>query len=254
MNFTMLSFFQEGLFKTNHILYLILSLIIVVTFLVLNKIKHFTLEQNLNYMVAIAIVNEITKILFNLVDTGVTTGLGAGGYLEPRDLPFQLCAFQLFLIIALKFIVKKDSTKDKILCFMVPTMMIGASISLFIPTDGTSITDPIVYRYFIYHASLIAFGIYIVAFKLVRIDFSVYLRNLLFLSLYFILCLWVNSALSYANTNFLFLRRPPMEGLPILNLNNGYQVYLLTILCLGLLGMTLIHLPFIIINRKSKCE
>ncbi len=254
MNLNYLTFFQEGMFKTNHIIYLIICIAIIVGFLVINKKYNISFEKNVTFLVIMCVLNEVCKICINLVDTGIKEGLEAGGYFEPRHLPFQLCSFQMFLFISLKYFIKNEETKSKVLCFMMPCLMIGASISLFIPTDGTSLTDLQVYRYFIYHACLIAFGIYLVVFKLININLKVYLRNLKYLSTYAIVCIWINSMFHYANVNFMFLRRPPMEGLPILNLDNGYPVYLITILSLGVIGLTLVHIPFLIVNKVRKTD
>lgn len=250
----LLTFFQEGIFKTNHLIYLFLSLIIILLYLFVNRKYSISIEKNITFLLVICIINELVKIYVNMIDTNIVTGLEAGGYYNPRYLPFQLCSFQMFLFLALKCFVKNAETKQKILCFMMPCLMIGASISLFIPTDGTSLTDIQVYRYYIYHAFLIAFGIYLVVFKKVKITFKVYLRNLLYLASYALICIWINSFLSYANVNFMFLRRPPIEGLPILNLNHGYFIYLITILSLGVIILTLVHVPFLIYNQIKNRE
>lgn len=51
----------------------------------------------------------------------------------------------------------------------------------------------------------------------------------------------------------LFIVRPPLEGLPFLNLNHGYYIYLFRVIMLGVIGLSLFHLPFIVKERKS-CE
>ena len=66
--------------------------------------------------------------------------------------------------------------------------------------------------------------------------------------------LWVNSALQNYDTNFFFLVRPPMENLPILNLNNGWLVYFLTLLLVALTLFTLLHVLFIISEQRKAKE
>ena len=61
------------------------------------------------------------------------------------------------------------------------------------------------------------------------------------------ICMWINSFLSIAadvedafrRANFMYLTRPPMSGLPLLNLDNGWGVYFLTLIALvvGLVGL-----------------
>ena len=65
--------------------------------------------------------------------------------------------------------------------------------------------------------------------------------------------LYMNSILAVYDTNFMFIVRPPLEGLPFLNLNHGYYIYLFRVIMLGVIGLSLFHLPFIVKERKS-CE
>lgn len=249
MNF--LSFFQEGLFKSNHIILILFCIVFIVVYLILNKKFNFSFKSNLTFIYFVVLINEIVKIIIGMKpnEQGVM-------YYDPEFLPFHLCGFQFFLITALMFFVKKDETKQKILGFMSPSMCIGALVALFVPSDGTALNDIQVYRYFIYHAALIAFGFYIVLFNHVKLTIKVYLRNLMYIGAFAMLCSWLNGVLSIYNVNYLFLSKPPMEGLPILNTNNGYWVYLITLISIAFTLLTLFHLPFIIVNcvknKKAK--
>ena len=80
------------------------------------------------------------------------------------------------------------------------------------------------------------------------------LQNMLMLLILVIFNIYVNSALSVYDVNFMYLTRPPMENLPILNLDNGWYMYLLSLLLVGLLLTTIFQLPFVLINinRKNK--
>ena len=64
--------------------------------------------------------------------------------------------------------------------------------------------------------------------------------------------IWVNSALQQYNTNFFFTVRPPMKNLPLLNLDNGWWMYIFTLVILGIVLLGLFHLPFIIKEIKLK--
>ena len=66
------------------------------------------------------------------------------------------------------------------------------------------------------------------------------------------LMLYVNGALSAYDTNFFYLTRPPMENLPVLNLDKGWYVYLLRLVSLGVVLISLFHLPFIISSERRK--
>lgn len=240
------------MFTTPHFIWLAISVVIIVgMFLIKNK---FNLSFNviLNIMLVMSIASEVTKILCNMMDApdGRT-----GKILDPGDLPFHLCSIQIFLMFILKFFIKTESGKQKMLAFMCPTMIIGAVIALFIPTVGVEFTVVQVYQYFIYHAFLIFFASYILKEKLVDWQWSDYPRNLAFLGGFALLCMWINSALSgvLPRVNFMYLVRPPMENLPILNLNNGWAVYFITLIILAVVLIGLFHLIVMLVkNKKSK--
>lgn len=77
-----------------------------------------------------------------------------------------------------------------------------------------------------------------------------YIRNLGYLSLIIVLMLYVNSALSVYGVNYFFLRKPPAEGLPILNLDHGWYRYFAILLLIGYGSMTLVHAPFLIREKR----
>ena len=64
--------------------------------------------------------------------------------------------------------------------------------------------------------------------------------------------IYVNGAFFSYGTNFMFLTRPPMENLPILNLDHGWYVYVLSLAALAVVLMTLVHLPFMLAERRKR--
>jgi hypothetical protein len=50
------------------------------------------------------------------------------------------------------------------------------------------------------------------------------------------------------------LVRPPIKNLPILNLNHGWYVYFVSLVACGFLGVTLVHLPSLIVELKNKIK
>ena len=88
----------------------------------------------------------------------------------------------------------------------------------------------------------------------VDLSFRVYITNLKLLLLLVIMAFLMNSVLMEYNTNFMFLRKPPMEGLPILNLDNGWYVYFISVAFVACLLLFIVHLPFVIksaVKRKK---
>ena len=63
--------------------------------------------------------------------------------------------------------------------------------------------------------------------------------------------IWVNSALQVYDTNFFYVVRPPMDNLPILNLDNGWFAYFISLVLVAFVLFTLLHIPFIIAERRK---
>lgn len=240
------------MFTTNHFIFLGISLLIIVAIILINKFMSLSYRTNLIALFVVAIVSELAKIMINVKTIIGDDFLTSGGYLEYEDLPFHLCSIQIFFIIALMFFVKKESTKAILLNFMFPTMCIGATMALFIPTEGVDFSNPQVYQYFIYHAYIIGFAIYLVMSKTIEVTFKVMFRNIAYLFALSIIAIYINGILSFANTNFMFVSRPPLEGLPIFNMDNGWHWYFITIVLIGISILVLFHTPFAISNMKKK--
>ena len=52
----------------------------------------------------------------------------------------------------------------------------------------------------------------------------------------------------------MYLVRPPLEGLPYLNLESGWYAYFLRLIALGAAIVTVFHLPFLVRERRGKKE
>ena len=229
------------MFTLEHILWIFISIAIVIAMLFIYKKFNFSFDTIINIMLVISVVSEVTKILCNMEPApGGRTGM----ILDPGDLPFHLCSIQIFLLFILKFFIKSDTGKEKMLGFMCPTMIIGAVMALLIPTVGVGFDIPVVYEYFVFHSFLIFFASYILKEKLVKWTLVSYFRNIAYLGGIALLCMWLNSALSgvLPRTNFMYLVRPPMENLPVLNIDNGWGVYIITLFVLALSLIGIFHL------------
>ena len=235
------------MFTYTHFIWIAISVLIILTLLFLTKRLNVSHKNVLTIMCIISALSEITKISLNMVD-----GVSGGKVLSPGSLPFHLCSIQIFFIFGLRFFIKNENVKKVLYNFMVPTSIIGASMSLLIPTVGTSFLNVQVYQYFIYHAFLIFYGIYLIREHLAELSLKVLFVNYGLLLMFVLFDLWVNSFLSFWGANFMYLTRPPMENLPILNLNHGWYVYIINLLTVGTVLMVMFHLPFIIINCKKK--
>ncbi len=239
------------MFGFTHICWIIISIAIVVGMLWAQSHFKFSFNVMLNIMLVVSILSETTKILCNMIPApDGRTGL----ILDPGDLPFHLCSIQIFLLFILKFFIKTESAKEKMLAFMCPSMIIGAVMALLIPTVGYDFVTVQVYQYFIFHAFLIMFAAYILKEKLVKWKWSHYFNNLAYLGGFALLCMWINSALSgvLGRTNFMYLVRPPMEGLPILNLDHGWGVYFVTLAVVAIVLIGIFHVIVTLITNRKK--
>lgn len=237
------------MFTTPHFIWLAICALIVAGMLFLNHKKKLQIDTVVNIMLIVSVVSEVTKILCNMQDAP-----RGGKILDPGDLPFHLCSIQIFILFAYKFLVKDENVKVKMLGFMVPTMLIGAIMALLIPTVGVEFTVVQVYQYFIYHAFLIFFALYVIIEKKVDWKWKVYFSNLAYLGVIALLVTWINSALVgvLPRVNFMYLVRPPMDNLPILNLDNGWAVYVLTLFLAVILLTLIFHLIVRAIYKRER--
>lgn len=236
------------MFTLNHFIWLAIVLITIIGLLILQKTKKIKYDTIITYMFIMSIISELIKIFSNLIQTEA-----GGTVLDPADLPFHLCSIQIFFIFALKFVIKTEESKQKLLGFMAPTMLVGGAIALFIPTVGVRFNKPQVYQYFIFHANIITFAIYVLKERLVNYTWKSFFRNISYLGMVALIATWINSLLSVTNpkVNFFYLCRPPMDNLPILNLNNGWHVYFFTIVGIALTFMFIFHLIVISIYKRN---
>lgn len=237
------------MFTLNHFIWLAIVLITIIGLLILQKTKKIKYDTIITYMFIMSIISELIKIFSNLIQTEA-----GGTVLDPADLPFHLCSIQIFFIFALKFVIKTEESKQKLLGFMAPTMLVGGAIALFIPTVGVRFNKLQVYQYFIFHANIITFAIYVLKERLVNYTWKSFFRNISYLGMVALIATWINSLLSVTNpkVNFFYLCRPPMDNLPILNLNNGWHVYFFTIVGIALTFMFIFHLIVISIYKRNK--
>ena len=178
-----------------------------------------------------------------------------GGYvINQTQLSFHLCSIMIYTVIFTNMI-KNKKVVDTLKSFMVPCLFIGAAMALLIPTEGTDPAVPRVWQYMLIHGVLVFYGIYLAAVEKVDLSFRAYFNNLKLLLGVTLLAFLMNSVLEPYKTNFLFLRVPPMDNLPLLNLNHGWYVYFLTLTAVACTLMLLVQLPFMAWDaRKNKRE
>lgn len=236
------------MFTLEHIIWIVLCIIFVIAMMMIAKYKNMNLKKAGLVMSIIALISEISKILSNMEES-----VKGGMHLDPGALPFHLCSLMIFVVIYITF-AKENKFKKLLINFTSVMGVLGSFCAIMIPTNGTSFTSVLAYQCFVYHAGLLWFSLYLIVSKNATFSFKIMLQNMVMLLILVIFNLYVNSALSVYDVNFMYLTRPPMENLPILNLDNGWYAYLLSLLLVGLLLTTIFQLPFVLINinRKNK--
>lgn len=208
------------MFTLEHIIWIVLCIIFIIAMMMIAKYKNMNLKKAGLVMSIIALISEISKILSNMEES-----VKGGMHLDPGALPFHLCSLMIFVVIYITF-AKENKFKKLLINFTSVMGVLGSFCAIMIPTNGTSFTSVLAYQCFVYHAGLLWFSLYLIVSKNATFSFKIMLQNMVMLLILVIFNLYVNSALSVYDVNFMYLTRPPMENLPILNLDNGWYAYL----------------------------
>ena len=228
------------MFTRDHFIWLGLCALGIALGLAAAEKKHISAKTAGTVMCVISVFSESCKMMTHMLPSPL------GGFaLDPNALPFHLCSMQIFIVFFITF-AKPSPLRDKVISFSVPAALLGGIMAMLIPTDGVDFRDPLAYQCFVYHAGLVWLALYFIRTRQVDMGRKAYGRNLLILLGLAGLMIYVNGALFAYGTNFMFLTRPPMEGLPILNLGHGWYGYFLSLAALAVALMTLVHLPFML--------
>lgn len=234
------------MFTVGHFIWLgIIALLITALLIIVKKcnVSQTVVQKSVFYLLL------ALKLLH--VSLSMKVSADGGMVIEQGQLSFHLCSLMIYAVILIN-LVKNERLIKTVKSFMVPAMLIGAAMSLLIPTEGVDPTVPRVWQYMLIHGVLVFYGLYLMLVERVDLSLRAYLSNLKILVGIVALGFMMNSILEQYNTNFLFLRKPPMEGLPILNLDHGWYLYFLTLAIIACVLVFLPHLPFVIADARRK--
>ena len=211
------------MFGTKHIVILAICLLYIVGTLFLLSKKKPSLSLVVRVLLGIGLCSETAKICTYIVANEEKYG----GYLPKTDLPFHLCSIQIILLVILT-LSKNEHLKRILFSFMLPTCLIGGVAALLIPTSSSLSMPVITVQYFTYHASIVIYAVYLYMTEEIRFVLRDYATSLLLLLGVFFVAIYLNSWVNdYVNNiNFMYVVKPPMEGLPYLNKNNGWLSYI----------------------------
>ncbi len=254
------------MFTLYHFIWIAIVAVLVpvsLIYLIKNQVE---INKVLNYACIGAIISEVIKTFCALQMVPSSDGSSMYLYISMDNVPLHLCSVQIILIFIARF-TKNLALRDTLLAFMYPTCSVGAAFAVFIPIifDGTikteqAFTHPYGYQFFLYHAMLIVFGLYIFLSKKVDIKPKHYFTTLGVLGIFAFISLYMNSIMAsptYVNgelvsvdfvTNFFFTYQPPID-IPLTKLWHWY-VYIGVILSLVIIFLTLFYIP--VFKRAKK--
>ena len=241
---------MHGLFGTKHLILVSVSLVLVVIGFIFSRKLKF--NQMAKIMLYIGIVSEIIKIFYYIIQNEDTHG----GVLPKTDLPFHLCSIQILFIIALNF-SKNEKLKSFLTSFMMPSCLIGGLAALLIATDSSRNGLWIITaQYFVYHAAIMVFALYLAVNKEHAPTLKGYFSCLKMLLIIMFFAIYINSMLydGVSNINFMYVVGPPQDGLPFLNDNGGWFSYITRYALLVLVSVTLFYIKPIVIAIKEQIK
>lgn len=240
------------MFTGLHFAWLGICIAIICGLLTWSLLQKWKYKTALYVAAGYSVASELLKV-FSRIKTyeGLAWKGGSGGFIDVTALPLHLCSILIFVVFILVF-TKNEKLKSALLSFYVPIGLAGGLCALIIPNDGVSFTSVKVWQGFIYHSCTVWFSLYLIITKQVDLRLKAYLRNAVILLSLVIVMLWVNGALQiysregYNDINYFFLVHPPIDGLPVLNLKHGYAAYLATVIAMGAIAVTAVHIGPII--------
>lgn len=237
------------MFSTNHFIWLAICFVVVVVLTFCSIKFKFGLKVSNIIIFCIVVAGEIVKIYCSL-----KPALKDGGMvISATSLPLHFCSIMIFVYFYM-LVSKKGKESQTLKNFVAPMSLLGGILAILIPASGVSFNSPAPYQCFLYHAAMLWFGLYLLISRQAVLSIKSCFTNMGIIAGLALCSLWVNSALQIYNTNFFFTVRPPMKNLPILNLNNGWFAYFMSLVVLGVILISLVHLPYIIKEIISKVK
>ena len=233
------------MFSSSHFIWLGIIFAIIVTALVVIKKRNIPTKAVQKTVLFLLVILKLFHMALSMKE------MPDGSYvLNQTQLSFHLCSIMIYLVILIN-VVKNEKFVSTVKSFMVPCMLIGAAMALLIPTEGVDPSVPRVWQFMLIHGVLVFYGVYLMVVEKVDLSIKAYITNLKLLALVTLVAFLMNSVLAEYKTNFLFLRYPPMDDLPILNTNHGWHVYFITLAFVACALLFLVHAPFIFKKQRN---
>lgn len=239
---------MHSIFGVKHLIIVTVCVLLIVGLFIGSKKLKFT--DVCKIMFYVGIVSEAVKIFYYIVQNESTHG----GILPKTDLPFHLCSIQILFIAVVNF-TKNEKLKRFLLSFMFPSCLLGGIAAILIATSSSlNGTWVITAQYFLYHVAIVVLALNICTNKEMQLTIKDYFSCLKFLVGLMFFAVYVNSIVydGVSNINFMYVASPPQSGLPFLNENHGWLVYIAHYACLIVFCVTACYLKPIITAVKAK--
>lgn len=214
---------MHSIFGTKHLILLaVCALAIPAVFFAARKWK---LEKLTKVLFSIGVVSELIKVFYYIIANEASYG----GILPKTDLPFHLCSIQILFIAMVRFVPSRK-VKELLLSFMIPSCLLGGIAALLIATTSSLNGGWILtLQYFGYHCAIVAFALILLTSNVMELTVKHYVNCLKFLVGLMLFAIYINSILydGNPNINFMYVASPPQKGLPWLNEDQGWLVYIL---------------------------
>lgn len=241
---------MHTIFGTKHLIILAISLAAMVLGTLLARKQ--PIQKLAKTMLGIGLVSEFIKVFYYIIANEATYG----GVLPKTDLPFHLCSIQL-IFMAVQVFSSNRKLKELLLAFMIPSCLFGGIAALLIATTSSLNGGWILsVQYFGYHVSISVFALALLLGKEFPLTVKSYVSCLKFLAVLMLFAVYINSILydGNANVNFMYVVSPPQQGLPFLNEEKGWLVYILRYAALVVLCVTLCYIKPIVTALREKCS
>ncbi len=241
---------MHSLFGTKHLIILAVCVLVIVFGTIATR--KWDLKRLTKVLLGIGIVSEFIKVFYYILANEATHG----GVLPKTDLPFHLCSIQILFLAVLVY-GNNQKFKELLLSFMLPSCLFGGIAALCIATTSSLNGRWILsVQYFGYHAALVIFALALFRDSIIKLTVKHYVNCLKFLCVLLLAAIYINSILydGVSNINYMYVVSPPASGLPFLNENHGWLVYMAHYAFTVVFCVTLCYIKPIVVAIREKCQ
>ena len=232
------------MFKQDHFIWLGICALLIAAATVVSVKARWSSRRVTVIFGVICALSEVTKDMLSMVPSEF-----GGRVLDQVDIPLHMCSLVVFVIL-IAIVTKNDELRGKLISAVTVIGLIAPELAMLIPTEGVSFSKAQCWQYFLYHAALLWFALHHVITGQADLGRRAYVRHVASLAVLIFIMLYINSMLAVYGVNYFYLRKPPMDGLPVLNLDHGWHCYFATLLAIAYGAVTLIQLPFMLKERR----